>query len=117
MFENWRKMLVTGGLLLPLLLNSCMYLTPEGRKLKRTREQYQATCEKKEAVDVTLRQTWANMPKVKTTVPQKTAPVKSQSRKPTTTSAGGKSVQELKLELEKKQDEQHRLEEEIFSER
>lgn len=83
----------------------------------RKREQYQATREKTREKMEELIDTQRNMPEVKTTAPQKTAPVKSQSRKPTTTSAGGKSVQELELELEKKQDEQHRLEEEIFSER
>lgn len=110
-------MLVTGGLLLPLLLNSCMYLTPEGRALIRTREQHQATCEKVSKKTEEVIVTWRNMPKVKKTAPQKTASVKSQSRKPTTTSAGGKSVQELELELEKKHDEQRRLETGIFSER
>lgn len=110
-------MLVTGGLLLPLLLNSCMYLTPEGRELMRTREQHQATCEKVSKKTEEVIVTQRNMPKVKTTAPQKTAPVKSQSRKPTTTSAGGKSVQELDLEKKKKEDELHRLEKDIFSER
>lgn len=83
----------------------------------RKREQYQATREKMEAVKVRRSLTRANMPKAKKTAPQKTAPVKSQSRKPTTTSVGGKSVQELDLEKKKKQDELHRLEEDIFSER
>lgn len=91
----------------------------------RTREQYQATCEKArkkthekmEAENVTRNLKQANMPKAKTTAPQKTAPVKSQSPKPTTTSAGGESVQELDLEKKKKEDELHRLEEDIFSER
>lgn len=110
-------MLVTGGLLLPLLLNSCMYLTPEGRELRRTREQYQATCEKLGTVNDTLNGTRTNMPKVKNTAPKKTVSVKPQSPKPTTTSAGGESVQELDLEKKKKEDELHRLEEDIFSER
>lgn len=109
-------MVMAGAMLLPVLLSSCMYLTPEGRELMRKREQYQARCEKMEAVNVTRSQVRANMPKAKKTAHQKTAPVKSQSPKPTTTSAGGKSVQELELEKKKKQDELHREEAGVLSE-
>lgn len=109
-------MVMAGAMLLPVLLSSCMYLTPEGRELMRKREQYQATREKMEAVNVTRSQIRANMPKAKITAPKKTVSVQPQSPKSTTTSAGGKSVQELELEVKKKQDVLHQEEKEIFSE-